>query len=139
MSTVGVLGDVCRAVGKAILPYCDELVNIILANLGSPAVHRDIKPELLTVLGDMALAIEGDFAKYLEAVLAILLQAMGMSVQMSQSNGGCLAAGQRGVGAVGEGRAGACQLPSMRWRRCSQGRCRWHRCACVPVSLRPHW
>lgn len=97
MSTVGVLGDVCRAVGKAILPYCDELVNIILANLGSPAVHRDIKPELLTVLGDMALAIEGDFAKYLEAVLAILLQAMGMSVQMSQSNGGWRGAAQRGV------------------------------------------
>ena len=49
LSTVGVLGDVCRAVSAAIWPYCDELVSIILANLGSPTVHRNIKPELLTV------------------------------------------------------------------------------------------
>ncbi len=51
LSTVGVLGDVCRAVSAAIWPYCDELVSIILANLGSPTVHRNIKPELLTVRG----------------------------------------------------------------------------------------
>ncbi|KAG2492867.1 hypothetical protein HYH03_008782 [Edaphochlamys debaryana] len=86
LSTVGVLGDVCRAVGGAILPYCDELVSIVLANLGSPSVHRNIKPELLTVLGDVALAIEGQFAKYLDAVLTILRQAMGMSVQMVSAN-----------------------------------------------------
>ncbi|KAG2444792.1 hypothetical protein HXX76_001535 [Chlamydomonas incerta] len=86
LSTVGVLGDVCRAVSAAIWPYCDELVSIILANLGSPTVHRNIKPELLTVLGDMALAIEGQFAKYLDAVLTILRQAMGMSVQMVAAN-----------------------------------------------------
>ncbi|GLC59478.1 hypothetical protein PLESTB_001491700 [Pleodorina starrii] len=85
LSTVGVLGDVCRAVGAAIWPYCDELVSIILANLGSPNVHRNIKPELLTVLGDMALAIEGAFAKYLDAVLTILRQAMAMSIQMVSS------------------------------------------------------
>ncbi|KXZ55363.1 hypothetical protein GPECTOR_3g492 [Gonium pectorale] len=82
LSTVGVLGDVCRAVGAAVWPYCDELVSIVLSNLGSPTVHRNIKPELLTVLGDIALAIEGLFAKYLDAVLTILRQAMGMSVQM---------------------------------------------------------
>ncbi|GFR39763.1 hypothetical protein Agub_g247 [Astrephomene gubernaculifera] len=86
LSTVGVLGDVSRAVGAAIWPYCDELVSIILANLGSPNVHRNIKPELLTVLGDMALAIEGLFAKYLDAVLTILRQAMQMSVQMVSAN-----------------------------------------------------
>lgn len=47
LSTVGVLGDVCRAVGSALVPYCDELVSIMLSNLGSPSVHRNIKPELL--------------------------------------------------------------------------------------------
>ncbi|EFJ44948.1 hypothetical protein VOLCADRAFT_82561 [Volvox carteri f. nagariensis] len=85
LSTVGVLGDVCRAVGVALWPYCDELVSIILSNLGSPNVHRNIKPELLTVLGDMALAIEGNFAKYLDAVVTILRQAMAMSIQMVSS------------------------------------------------------
>ncbi|GLI60678.1 hypothetical protein VaNZ11_002880 [Volvox africanus] len=85
LSTVGVLGDLCRAVGTAIWPYCDELVSIVLANLGSPNVHRNIKPELLTVLGDMAFAIEGNFAKYLDAVLTILRQAMAMSIQMVSS------------------------------------------------------
>jgi importin subunit beta-1 len=87
LSTVGVLGDVCRAVGPAIWPYCDELVSVILANLGSPNIHRTIKPELLTVLGDMALAIEGAFYKYLGAVLTILHQAMAMSIQMVSTQG----------------------------------------------------
>ncbi|PNH10776.1 Importin subunit beta-1, partial [Tetrabaena socialis] len=86
LSTVGVLGDVSRAVGQAVFPYCDELVSIILTNLGSPSVHRNIKPELLTVLGDCALAIESNFSKYLDAVLTILRQAMVMSVQMVSSN-----------------------------------------------------
>lgn len=87
MSTVGVLGDVCRAVSSALWPYCDELVSIVLANLGSPNVHRNIKPELLTLLGDMALNVEGKFAKYLDAVLVILRQAMAMSIQMVSSLG----------------------------------------------------
>jgi hypothetical protein len=30
LSTVGTLGDVCRACGQAVLPFCDELLSIIL-------------------------------------------------------------------------------------------------------------
>lgn len=30
---VGVVGDICRAIGDKILPYCDEIVTLLLGNL----------------------------------------------------------------------------------------------------------
>ena len=44
LSVVGVLGDVCRNVEEAILPYCDDIMSILITNLGREDVHRLIKP-----------------------------------------------------------------------------------------------
>jgi hypothetical protein len=46
LSTVGVLGDLCRNVEDGILPYCDEIMSILITNLGREDVHRTIKPQV---------------------------------------------------------------------------------------------
>lgn len=34
LAAVGLMGDMCRALGLKILPYCDETMVILLENLG---------------------------------------------------------------------------------------------------------
>jgi len=73
--SVGLVGDVCRAVGKKISPYCDEIVSVLLTDLQNSQLHRDVKPPILSCFGDIALAIGGDFTKYLSHVIVMLQQA----------------------------------------------------------------
>uniref|UniRef100_H2ZAY2 Importin N-terminal domain-containing protein n=1 Tax=Ciona savignyi TaxID=51511 RepID=H2ZAY2_CIOSA len=80
IAAVGVVGDICRAVNRAVLPYCDELMNILLTNLSDAGVHRSVKPHILSVFGDIALAVGGDFKTYLPVVLQTLQQAASAQV-----------------------------------------------------------
>lgn len=73
--SVGLVGDICRAINNKIQPYCDDIMNVLLAILGNQAVHRSVKPYILTLFGDIALAIGPGFAVYLDVVLQTLLQA----------------------------------------------------------------
>ncbi|RWS26108.1 importin subunit beta-1-like protein, partial [Leptotrombidium deliense] len=74
-AAVGLVGDICRSVNVKILPYCDEIMTILMENLSNNSVHRCVKPPILSAFGDVALAIGPEFAKYLQAVLQALLQA----------------------------------------------------------------
>lgn len=80
LTTVGALTDVADAVGEGLLPYCDEIMGVLIANLGSPDVHRSIKPQILSTFGDLALSLGASFDKYADAVRGVLGQAMGLSV-----------------------------------------------------------
>ena len=46
LSTVGVLGDICRNVEDGVLPYCDDIMSVLITNLGREDVHRTIKPQV---------------------------------------------------------------------------------------------
>lgn len=74
-AAVGLVADMTRALGKLILPYCDEIMMHLLGNLTNNDVHRSVKPQILAVFGDIALAIGSDFLKYLDVVLQTLMQA----------------------------------------------------------------
>ncbi|XP_021959205.1 importin subunit beta-1 isoform X2 [Folsomia candida] len=74
-AAVGVSGDICRSLGNKALPYCDDIMTLLLQNLGNANVQRSVKPQILSVLGDVALAIGPEFKKYLEVVLQTLMQA----------------------------------------------------------------
>lgn len=75
IAAVGLVGDVSRALGQQILPYCDEFMQLLLENLANNSVHRTVKPHILSVFGDIALAIGPHFTKYLELVILTLNQA----------------------------------------------------------------
>jgi importin subunit beta-1 len=75
LAAVGLMGDLCRALGPKVLPFCDETMIMLLENLGNEQVHRSVKPQILSVFGDIALALGTEFKKYLDVVLNTLQQA----------------------------------------------------------------
>ncbi|KAJ8681845.1 hypothetical protein QAD02_017637 [Eretmocerus hayati] len=83
LAAVGVAGDICRALKGRILPYCDEIMTLLLENLSDNSVHRSVKPQILSVFGDIALSIGIEFKKYLEVVLHTLAQASQAYVDRS--------------------------------------------------------
>ncbi|XP_067001401.1 importin subunit beta-1 isoform X2 [Anabrus simplex] len=74
-AAVGLTGDISRALKSKVLPYCDEIMMLLLENLGDNTVHRSVKPQILSVFGDIALSIGPEFKKYLDVVLRTLMQA----------------------------------------------------------------
>ncbi|KAG6485360.1 importin subunit beta-1-like [Zingiber officinale] len=70
--SVGVVGDICRALDDKILPYCDGIVSQLLKNLSDPVLHRSVKPPIFSCFGDIALAIGEHFEKYIPYVIPML-------------------------------------------------------------------
>ncbi|GAB9473868.1 Importin subunit beta [Globisporangium polare] len=74
---VGVVGDLCRALEKNILPLCDDIVTALIEILKNASLNRSVKPPVLSCFGDIALAIEGDYERYALPSLEMILQAAG--------------------------------------------------------------
>ena len=85
-AAVGLIGDISRALGTKALPYCDELMTILLENLQNNQVHKSIKPQILSVFGDIALALGTEFKKYLEIIMQTLMQASSYNIDKSTSD-----------------------------------------------------
>lgn len=79
-AAVGLTGDICRALKAHVLPFCDEIMQTLCDNLSQPSLHRSVKPQILSVFGDMALSIGTEFVKYLPVVLEMLLHASRVQV-----------------------------------------------------------
>jgi importin subunit beta-1 len=77
---VGVVGDLCRALGKALLPNCDDIMRCLLELLQSQVLHRSVKPHVISLFADIAMAIEGDFDRYAGVILGILKQAGDVNI-----------------------------------------------------------
>lgn len=75
---IGLVGDIARGIKTGILPYSDEIMNMLMENLSNQEIHRDVKPQVLSVFGDISLSIGAEFKKYLGPVLTVLSQVMGI-------------------------------------------------------------
>nr|GMC53313.1 importin subunit beta-1 [Ipomoea batatas]GMD02345.1 importin subunit beta-1 [Ipomoea batatas] len=77
--TVGVVGDVCRALEDKVLLYCDGIMTQLLKDLSSNQLHRSVKPPIFSCFGDIALAIGENFEKYLGYAMPMLQSAAELS------------------------------------------------------------
>lgn len=76
---VGLVGDICRALGEQARPYAQGFMEALMASLSSSVLHRSVKPAILSCFGDIAMAIGPDaFEPYLQTTMNVLAQAGGM-------------------------------------------------------------
>uniref|UniRef100_A0ACD5VYL1 Uncharacterized protein n=1 Tax=Avena sativa TaxID=4498 RepID=A0ACD5VYL1_AVESA len=66
-----VIGNIFHVLGDRILPYCDDMMDVLYRGLSKPT----LKPAILECFGEIALAIGKNFDKYLEAVMKRLKDA----------------------------------------------------------------
>ncbi|KAH8279580.1 hypothetical protein KR018_003313 [Drosophila ironensis] len=83
-ASVGLTGDIFRALKDQMLPYCDEIMSVMMSNLSEASLHRTVKPQILSAFGDMALSIGPHFVNYLPMVLEMLRAASNL--QTDESN-----------------------------------------------------
>jgi importin subunit beta-1 len=86
VTCVGVVVDICGAVGNQIQPFCDEIASALVECLKDGSVHRDIKPVMLSCFGDMAMAIGASFEPYLQVSAMLLMQASQAPIQLGDDD-----------------------------------------------------
>ncbi|KAL0487642.1 importin subunit beta-1 [Acrasis kona] len=73
--SINVLSDLCTALGDKIKESSDDIMTILFTNIQAAHVDKNIKSRIISLFGDIALAIQGDFEKYITPVGQILRQA----------------------------------------------------------------
>ncbi|XP_059644028.1 importin subunit beta-1-like [Cornus florida] len=84
--SVGVVGDICRALEDKILPYCDGIMTLLLRDLSSSELHRSVKPPIFSCFGDVALTIGEHFEKYIPYAIPVMQRAAEVCAQMDNSD-----------------------------------------------------
>lgn len=86
--TVVVVGDICRAIDdKILLPFCDQIMSLLLKNLQSDELPRSVKPLIFSCIRNIALAIGVHFSeRYLTPILVEIMQGAAGEVCAQQSD-----------------------------------------------------
>ncbi|XP_021289107.1 importin subunit beta-1-like [Herrania umbratica] len=84
--TVGVVGDICRALDDKVLPYCDGIMGLLLKDLASSELHRSVKPPIFSCFGDIGLAIGEHFEKYVPFALPMMQGAAEICAQLETAD-----------------------------------------------------
>jgi importin subunit beta-1 len=72
---VGIIGDISRALGEQSAQYAGPFMTVLLENLQSDVLNRNVKISILSCFGDIALAIGPAFEPYFETTMGVLRQA----------------------------------------------------------------
>ncbi|PQQ12672.1 importin subunit beta-1 [Prunus yedoensis var. nudiflora] len=75
--TIGVVGDICRALDDTALQYeyCAAIMSPLMTVLSSEALHRSVKPPLFSAFGAIALTMGEHFEKYTPSVVYTMQEA----------------------------------------------------------------
>ncbi|KIY48517.1 ARM repeat-containing protein [Fistulina hepatica ATCC 64428] len=74
-TAVGVIGDLSRALGEQTAQFANDFMNVLLENLRSEILNRNVKITILSTFGDLALAIGPTYEPYLSTTMEVLAQA----------------------------------------------------------------
>ena len=83
---VGIIGDITRALGDQTEQYAQAFVTVLLENLSSEVLNRNVKISILACFGDIALAIGPKFEPYLETAMTVLRQASALQANPVRVN-----------------------------------------------------
>ncbi|TFK71549.1 ARM repeat-containing protein [Pluteus cervinus] len=72
---VGTIGDISRALGQQSAQYAHAFMSVLLENLQSNVLERNVKISILSCFGDIALAIGPEFDPFLSTTTSVLDQA----------------------------------------------------------------
>ncbi|EEC45100.1 predicted protein [Phaeodactylum tricornutum CCAP 1055/1] len=73
--SIGVVVDICSAIGDKIQPYCDGIMSALVDCLKDSVIQRDVKPVVFSCFGDIAMSVGGAFQPYLQVSTMLLFQA----------------------------------------------------------------
>lgn len=85
-AAIGLVGDLSRALHEDLAPYCDQIFALLFETLGNNSVDRNLKPQILSTFGDLALAIGSEFKKYLDHVLSALTQVASLQLDYNDED-----------------------------------------------------
>ncbi|KAF9449073.1 ARM repeat-containing protein [Macrolepiota fuliginosa MF-IS2] len=74
-TAVGLIGDFSRALGEQSATYATGFMTVLLENLQSDVLNRNVKVSILACFGDIALAIGPAFEPFFETTMSVLRQA----------------------------------------------------------------
>lgn len=74
-TAVGLIGDLSRALGEGSAQYAESFMTVLLENLQSDVLNRNVKVSILACFGDIGLAIGPSFEPYFETTMSVLRQA----------------------------------------------------------------
>ncbi|KAI0092262.1 armadillo-type protein [Irpex rosettiformis] len=72
---IGVIGDLSRSLGDQTAQYANAFMSVLLENLQSDVLNRNVKITILSCFGDIALAIGPAFEPFLTTTVGVLRQA----------------------------------------------------------------
>ncbi len=77
---VGIIGDISRALGDQSAQYANPFMTVLLENLQSEVLNRNVKITILSCFGDIALAVGAGFEPYLDTTMNVLKQAGAVEI-----------------------------------------------------------
>lgn len=84
-TAVGLVADICHSIGQRVEEYCPTFMAVFIDTLQKNDVRREIKPVILSCIGDIASSINVGFSRYLPVVMEVLNEASTLRVDHEAS------------------------------------------------------